>query len=500
MKFQPFVISSITLASLLIAPAALAQDETQAESYELEPFSTDPDAGEGKPYEVRELVGIAQRNAAVLREHTARINKAQWQQYRADWAWGPKLKADFLLAPVPERAEVDKFSSNIDQYLAFNIGPLFRSKAEIAIPLWTFDRISTAQDLADLGVDVAKIQREKARYDLMYQVKRAYYSVQLANAFHGLLNEGRSLLKEKLADMESARDFGEADFSTKDFRKLQIFNAEFDGRVLDNQKLHDIAAAGVRYLTKVQDFRVAEFDDESAPPELASLAEYMETARSNRPDLKLLSHGVRARGLQVEMAKSNFYPNIALGFSLGFGWSTEDIELKRVCRRPSAGAECVDTADLFARPYSNPFNFNSFGVALLMEWNFDFWQLRGKYGEAKAEQATTVAQRERAVGAIELEVRKLYIDAQQALEKLRVEERRLDAARRWRDQFGLSVQSAGADIEEGIDPLKAYFEAKAKQLEARYNYHVARAALAKGIGVAWLEKPTVESESNDEDE
>lgn len=477
----------IALALLLYLAVATSPAWAQ-EQAETPQFSTHHESGTGSLYDVRQLVEVAQKNADVLREHSARINKAQWTKYRADWAWGPKLNANFFLAPVPERADTEQFSSNLGKYLSLNIGPLFRSKAEIGIPLYTFDRISNAKDLADLGVDVAKIQREKARLDLMFQVKRAYFSVQLANAFQTLLGEGNDLLKDKLADMEEARDFGEADFSTKDFRKLQIFNAEFDTRVLDNEKLHDIASEGVKYLTRVEDFRVRKFDDSEPMRSLAPLETYREAARRHRPDWKLLDRAVRARDLQVELAKSEFYPNIALGLSFGFGWSTEEIEIKSVCRRPTPDAECVDTSDLFARPYSNPFNFNSFGIALLMDWNFDFWQLRGKFGEAKAERAATSAQRDRAIGAIELEVRKIYIDALKALERVEIEERRLEAARRWRDQFGLSVESGGAEIEDGIDPLKAYFEAKARQLEARYEYQIARASLAQAVGVDWLEQ------------
>ena len=134
-------------------------------------------------YSLREMMALAYKNADVMKEHTARVDKAKWQEYRADWAWAPKLKSNYLLAPVPEKAEVGEFSSNLDQYLALNIGPFIRVKATVGMPIYTFGKISIAQDLADIGVDVAELERRKARLDVAYQVKRAYATIQLSNAF-----------------------------------------------------------------------------------------------------------------------------------------------------------------------------------------------------------------------------------------------------------------------------------------------------------------------------
>ena len=50
------------------------------------------------------------------------------------------------------------------------------------------------------------------------------------------------------------------------------------------------------------------------------------------------------------------------------------------------------------------------------------------------------------------------------------------------------MQTGGGDIKDAVDPLKAHFEARALHLQARYDYLVARAALAQALGVANLEE------------
>lgn len=293
-------------------------------------------------------------------------------------------------------------------------------------------------------------------------------------------------MKGKIAEMEEARDFGEAEFDIQDLRKLQVFDAEIDSRIADNEMLGQIATEGLRYFTGLdgdEPIAVGVISETASPPELDSVERYLEAARRSRAELQLLQRAVRGRELQAKLERANFFPNIVVAGELGLGWSTEDIALRSVCRVPSAGAACVDTADLFARPYENPLDMFTLGIGLGMRWELDFFQQYGKYQSVLAQNEEVLAQRRRAVGAIELQIRKLWLDATTALQKVRITERRLDAARRWRDQFGLTMQTGGASLEDAVEPLKAYFEARALHLQARYDYLVARAALAQGVGV-----------------
>lgn len=441
-----------------------------------------------KPTSLDAFLGAAKDHAAVLDEHTAKMEKARWQKYRADWAWGPKIQSDTTFAPVPSDADPDSFGSNIDEYLSLNIGPFIREKVTVVLPVYTFGRINIAKQLADLGVDRAELERTKAERNVEYEVRRAFYSVQLSTSFDSLLGEGSKIIKDKLSDMEEAREFGEADFETKDLRKLQVFDAEVDSRVIDNAKLHDIAVAGLRYFTGHEgEVHVAPIDEDATPPKLGTLQEHLKLAEANRVDLALLTKAVRARELQLKLERRNLWPNIFVAGQLAVGWSTEDLSLTRVCRKVTPDSECVNTDDLFAQPFSNSLNFFSVGIALGMKWDFDYWQRRGKIKEVRAQNEEVLAQRRRARGAIEFEIEKLWTDARSALDKVEVTGRRLDAARRWRDQFGLTLQTGGGDINDAVEPLKAYFEARALHLQARYDYLVARAALAEAVGVPDLD-------------
>lgn len=444
---------------------------------------SDPPAG-ARVYQLEELTRLALKNAAVVEEHKARLRRAEWQSYRANNAWVPRVEATSLLAPVPANADPVRFDENIDEILALNIGPYFRQSLRVVMPVYTFGRISTARELADIGVDVAKVQSEQAILEHFFQIRQAYYGLQLGQAFKEILDDGGTMIRDQLEEMEDARDFGEATFDIADLRRLQIFNAEFETRELDNARLLELAAEGIRYLAGITgEVATPSLNVRRQVEPLESLEFYLNLAMERRPEIVQINRAVEARGLQRQLQRRNYYPNLFLAADFAYGWSTEDVAFQPICRRPDPGAECVPVENLFARPYSNPFNLLSFGIALGMNWQFDFVGQRGQLNEANAQLDEILAQRERAVGALRLDIMRIYREADHARQKIQIQERRYDAARRWRNQFGLTLEVAGGNIKDALDPLRAYYEARVAFLEAHHNYLVARAALARAVGL-----------------
>jgi len=456
------------------------------------PAKKDAKAELAKQVSLKELEVSARENAAVMDAERARKKNAEWQRYRARYAWTPKLQADTLLAPVPANTDVNDFGNNIDSILAFNIGPYFRQTARLIVPLYTFGRINRAKALAEIGVKNAELEGRKAELELIFQVRRAYYGLQLARSIDGMIKDGGSLVTEQLEKMEEARNFGEADFETKDFRKLQIFSAELESRILDNQKLVTLGLAGLQYLTE-QDLdleNIPALPTDEEPVELKSLDHYQSIAKKNRPEVLQLGAAMDAREEQLKLQRAEFFPNLFLAANFTYGISTESIARSPVQRLENG--EFVDT-DLSTPPFSNPYNQLGVGVALGLRWNLDFVQTYGKVRETEAQVERTRAQRAQALGAIDLEIEKLHLEAAQARERIAIQGRRLEAARRWRDSIGLTAELSGQSIDsskmaDAIDPLKAYYEAKLLHMQAIVEYKIARAALAKGIGLDSLDE------------
>lgn len=446
-------------------------------------------AEEPQEYELDEILDEARNYAPLLQELEAKQDFAQARKSRADRAWWPSLQAETLLAPVPADADPSRIDENIDEIVSFNLGPYFRQTARVVLPIYTFGKITAAQELAELGVDVEVIRARQAMQEHLHRTYQAYYGMQLARAFSALLEEGDALIKETLEEMEEARAFGDADFETKDLRRLQIFNAEMDRMVLDNARLNDLTESALLYLTDLEGpIEVPAMTPEQADLPIGTLATYQELARIHRPELAQLEAGVEARQIEERLARREFLPDVFLAADFRFGWSNKDPAFQRVCRQVEEDGPCINSETLYTRPYSNPFDTLNFGVVLGMRWNLNLGQQLGRVGETEARRVEIEAQQTRAVGAIELEIEQAWREAYDARERIAIERRRYDAARRWRNQYGLqSEMGYEGDMRDLIDPLRAFYEARVGYLEAAHNYLVARVELARVVGVESLD-------------
>lgn len=436
--------------------------------------------------QLEEALERAREYAPLLQEMQAGEDFATARQSRADRARWPRLTTESLIAPVPADADPTRLDENIDEITSFNLGPYFRQTARVVIPIYTFGRISTAQELAQLGVDVAELETTEAMHEHLLRTRQAYYGRQLSRAFAEVLDDGVDLVKDTLEEMEEDRAFGEADFSTDDLRRLQVFDAELDAMMLDNRRLSDLTEAALAYLTDMErPIDVPPLDPETVDESLADLATYQHIARRHRPEIQQLEQGVEARRLEERLAQREFYPNLFIAADFGFGWSTESPALQPICRRLDPDEPCVEDETLFARPYSNPFDTLSFGVAAGLRWEFDFGQRRGRLQESRAQRTRIEAQRERALGGLELEIEQAWREAYDARERMDIEQRRFEIARRWRNQYGLQAELGreDQDMRDLIDPLSEFYDARVSYLEATHNYLVARAELAQKVGV-----------------
>lgn len=480
------------------------QPEADAPAQADEPSQADADAPAEQPtaraFTLEQLTELALQNKALINEFHAKRAAAKWDLYRAEHiTWMPSIQASTLLSVTPDNATPDAFDQNVNQYLDLDVGPFVRQDLTITVPIYTFGKTTAAANLAQLGIDNTGLELENARLDSVVQLQRAYWGVRLSLAFQEMLQEGAELISEQLEKMQEKRDFGETDFDIKDFRKLQIFDAEIKSRIVDNQKLGILARAGLHFLTDIPQPTPIALDplqELDSPPQLQEADYYIARALGHRPQLKQLEKAAQARAYQANLATADWYPDIFAALRFGFSWSTVDTGFQEICTAPSldAATGCefprdqamLDGQPLFARPYGDPLHSLSLQVAIGLRWNIDPFQLYAKSKKADAQVEVLDAQRARAQKAVAFEIRTLYQSAADGLEKLAINQERLKAAERWRNQFGLSSQSAGADIKDAVEPLQAYFEARAKYLQTIYDYQIARAELARAVGARQL--------------
>src|SRR5699024_2775769 len=120
------------------------------------------------------LLEMAVANDALVQEFRAKRAIAKWDQYKAEHiTWMPSIRSTTLLSVVPDNANPDAFERSVSEFADFNFGPFIRQDLDIVVPLYTFGKSSTAENLAELGIENTELEFEGARLDSIFETRRA---------------------------------------------------------------------------------------------------------------------------------------------------------------------------------------------------------------------------------------------------------------------------------------------------------------------------------------
>ena len=391
----------------------------------------------GKVYSLEALLdrSLDQNPLLVARKHAELY--AELRKDEANWAIAPSIKAETQFTIVPADTDVNRAQGNLEKYLEFEVGPFSANSVRIVIPIFTFGKISALKDLADLGIDQSRLDSKKQRLKLIAQTKEAYYSLQLGKHIQAITADGRTVIKDEIERQNEAREFGDEEIDVGQLRKLQIFDAEFDVKAIDNERLIGLTRSALGALTGMEpgEFDVPPFDESDDTGALLPLSVYLDLARDNRPDVELLRALVAARKRQVDLERAKFYPDIYFAGEFRYGYSTEEA-------KDQEGFVTFEGQKLpvTVEPFSDPYNYTRFGFLFGARIDYNPAQRYLKYKQAQAKLAEARSQREAGMAGIDLQIEKRWRETDDERRKIEAYKRNLQASDRWRKQVAKSGQ------------------------------------------------------------
>ncbi len=439
------------------------------------PALAEADKKDGKPgpqrYNLRQLVAMARQGYPGVEAARQAVKMMEAKAYRAKWAWLPQAEIKGLVAPAPEvrclPSEDQCIETTAHELNSLDIaGALLRVTMDAGMPLYTFDKIGAAKRAAAAGVDMRRGQLRAAEDRLAMDVARAYWGLKLARELIYTIEEGREhLVKARKIVVQQLEDDDE-DATLEDKYKLDIAFVEVDSRLLQAKKLERLSKAGLATLTgrRGRPFDIDEKYLEVMPGKLLPLSVYQQLTRKHRPDIDALRAVLRAADAQVDLEVAKFFPNFMLVASAGAGYTSSADEPKNAFM-------------------SDPFNFLGAGFGLALSWKWDHVQQYGRLKEARAQAAQARAKRREAVGGIEMELEKAYLDLKGSLDQLALQEKGAKTARKWLTAKSQSMAAGLANTEELKDALTAFFTTELKRLQAIYEVNVGWADLGRVIGL-----------------
>lgn len=404
----------------------------------------------------RQCVERALANNGLIRaaDQDIEVSKARLQEARPRGI--PVIKYESRFAPVP--GDVDNASGS---FFSGDIQPFSSIKVEAGAPISTFGKLSTAQALANIGIDASWLKRRKTSDEVVSKIFQTYHGILLARNLLGLASQAQKAMSDKIEQLESE--------STKDqiqILKLKVAVYEVLRKVEEAREKEGLAMLGLKILIGLdqdEPFNIADKTLRVEPFTIRPVEYYLEGAHQYLPDFKLLEKGVAAKKAQLKLEKLKRAPDLGAGAFVDVG------------RAPGVAGEDQGT-------FTNPFNYSRAGFGLQLKGEFDFVKTRAKVKQASSDLLKTVYEKKMAEEALELDIRKSYI-------QLREAKRLMEEAAEAKRNAHQIVFLTKSNLDIGIGDKKDYLDAlqtslvfQGREFEAIYNFNVAVSELKRRVG------------------
>ncbi len=463
---RPAAIALSALVSFAVSlPLAAAQDDEDSPD-EAAQEGTGETAGDDAPppqLDLAQLTRRATRSYPGLRAAQARLRAARAQ---LDEAWVSPFFQSTITAGVslaPEVRGSPIFSPDPQLPIDNPWQPVLGFSIEGAIPLWTFGKLPAARDAARAGIRAAQADRARVRAELVQNVRRAYFALQLSLDLRQMLDEALPQIRASAERLDEQLADGDADVSELDRYRLETALAEIEARAADVNRLELMSRAALRLLTGVEEFTIPECPIEAVAVELEPRASYVRSASTDRPEVRMLEAAIRARQASLDFAEAGFFPDLALAYRFGTTYAPGITD--------QTNPFVIDQA-----------NYTSIQAGLVLRWSLDLW---GNAYRVDRQAALLDDARDRSQEArrgISLEVTGAYEAAVAAQRQVETWERGRRSSRRW---FIAALQGRDVGATEPrdlVDAARAYLGARYAHLQAVHDFNAALATLERVSG------------------
>ncbi len=349
--------------------------------------------------------------------------------------------------------------NTVPAQLGDNITNNYTLRATIQQPLFTGNKISGAEDLAEYSYEATKQDFVKDRSELIYNIKSAYWNVYRAQEFKKVVDENVEQIKAHAADAENMLQQGL--LTTNDLLKVRVQLSDAQVRQIDAKNsvlLAMYALNNTLGLPLSTEITIAStLQPDIAPAE--NIDRLVKKAVESRPEILGMNARLKASESNLSIARSGWYPQIFLVGNYNY-------------LRPNQR--------IF--PVKDDFK-GTWDVSISLSYDLWNWNTSGSQStQAEALLSQTEQALSQLKDGVTLEVTSSYLSLRQSKERsavakqgvLQAEENYRVTNERYKK--GLNVNS---DL---LDAEVALLTAKLNYTQSLVDYELAAARLSKAVG------------------
>ena len=331
--------------------------------------------------------------------------------------------------------------------------------ASITQPVFTGFAILNQYKVAKLGLDIAQIQEELARQDIVVEANNVYFQVLKAQKLLGVADER---VKQVKAQEDVARNFYEVGMTPlNELLQAQVELANAKQAVISAYNNLETAKSDFNtFLRRPINTEVNIEDVLDFVPVEKTLDDCLEIAEANRLEIKVADLELDVADREVQLTKKNYYPTINLQGNY-FATGTDPF---------TPGGLGIQDPD-------------SWDVRALATW--DFFQWGRTYQDVKAQlsrQSQAEFKRDRILDEIRLEVKQSWFKTLEAEKNINTIETAIDLAR---ENLRINEERYKEQVATATDLLIAQTlltTTLTNYYNALYDFKIAKAFLYRSMG------------------
>lgn len=318
--------------------------------------------------------------------------------------------------------------------------------------------------IADLGLDVAQLNRKLSRLEVIFLAKEAYFQVLKTEKLRQVAADSVKVLESQV---EVARNFYEVGMTPlNDLLQTQVELANSRQELIVAQNNLEVAESQFNIvLQRPVNEPVRLLDIQIFTPLAQELDYYLAEAEKHRLEIRVADLQIQIAEKELGLARKDFYPTVSLEgnyFKRSTKWDLEAQE---------------DILD--------PDGWSITGVA-----TWDFWQWgRTSFGEREKRSRLSQSKisRDQALFQIRLEVERSYLKARESERNIVTIETAIEQAK---ENMRITEERYKEQAATSTDILIAQnllFRTQTNFFNALYDFKIAEAFLQKAIGLEVLE-------------
>jgi len=344
--------------------------------------------------------------------------------------------------------------------LEFKLGDqnIYQWQATVTQPIFTGLAITSAYELAKLGIDQSKVALELEKLDLALKVKEAYFSILRVDK---AVNVAKSAVESLEGHHTVAKNFYDVGMiPINDLLKAEVELANAQHNLIQAQNASRLARVSFNVLLSRPVDEPFEIEDIlKYTKETPDFDNCLQKALTVRPEIKALDLTDAQIDQQINMAKSKYYPEIAFTYNY---------------------TKAGDTPDVSGSNFQLP---NQWQAIVGLSWTFWDWnKTRNSVNQVESQKRQLSQTRKSIEDGIKLQLKQAILGLKEAEEKIPTVQKAVEQAE---ENLRVSEERYKAQVTTSTEVLDAQTllsQARMNYYNALYDHNLARAGLLRAIG------------------